>query len=189
MEVAEKKWYVIRVVTGQEIKIKDYIDYELSRVSLDKQIEEMLVPTEKVVQIRKGKKISKEEVGGSEIHNLNGVTDNVASSEEDAFLQIQTFLSFFPQNKYELAERIECDDPIERQEEELISIIPKDRKKSYEMRDIVNLVFDKNSFFEMTKYFGRGIITGFARINGYSVAIFANDSNFYAGSMSATGAQ
>lgn len=60
MEVAEKKWYVIRVVTGQEVKIKDYIDYELSRFSLDKQIEEMLVPTEKVVQIRKGKKISKE---------------------------------------------------------------------------------------------------------------------------------
>ena len=60
MEVAEKKWYVIRVVTGQEVKIKDYIMTEVSRVSLNKQIEEMLVPTEKVVQIRKGKKISKE---------------------------------------------------------------------------------------------------------------------------------
>ena len=60
VEVAEKKWYVIRVVTGQEVKIKDYIMYEVSRVSLDKQIEEMLVPTEKVIQIRKGKKISKE---------------------------------------------------------------------------------------------------------------------------------
>ena len=56
VEVAEKKWYVIRVVTGQEVKIKDYIMTEVSRVSLDKQIEEMLVPTEKVVQIRKGKK-------------------------------------------------------------------------------------------------------------------------------------
>ena len=60
VEVAEKKWYVIRVVTGQEVKIKDYIMTEVSRVSLNKQIEEMLVPTEKVVQIRKGKKISKE---------------------------------------------------------------------------------------------------------------------------------
>ena len=60
VEVAEKKWYVIRVVTGQEVKIKDYIMYEVSRLSLDKQIEEMLVPTEKVIQIRKGKKISKE---------------------------------------------------------------------------------------------------------------------------------
>ena len=54
VEVAEKKWYVIRVVTGQEVKIKDYIMTEISRVSLGKQIEEMLVPTEKVVQIRKG---------------------------------------------------------------------------------------------------------------------------------------
>ena len=156
---------------------------------MTKETAQILVAGPAVVERAFGKKMSKEELGGSEIHKLNGVTDNVASSEEDAFLQIQTFLSFFPQNKYELTERIECDDPIERQEEELISIIPKDRKRSYEMRDIVNLVFDKNSFFEMTKYFGRGIITGFARINGYSVAIFANDSNFYAGSMSAEGAK
>ena len=72
VEVAEKKWYVIRVVTGQEIKIKDYIMYEVSRVSLDKQIEEMLVPTEKVVQIRKGKKISKEKNIFSRLHNDEG---------------------------------------------------------------------------------------------------------------------
>ena len=117
------------------------------------------------------------------------MTDNVASNEEDAFVQIKNFLSFFPQNKYELTQKIDCDDSIDRKEEELVSIVPKDRQRSYEMRDIVNLIFDKDSFFEMTKYFGRGIITGFARINGYSVAIFANDSNFYAGSMSAEGAQ
>ena len=60
VEVAEKKWYVIRAVTGQEVKIKDYILTEVTRVGLDKQIEEMLVPTEKVVQIRKGKKVAKE---------------------------------------------------------------------------------------------------------------------------------
>ena len=59
VEVAEKKWYVIRAVTGQEVKIKDYILTEVTRVGLDKQIEEMLVPTEKVVQIRKGKKFQK----------------------------------------------------------------------------------------------------------------------------------
>ena len=60
VEVAEKKWYVIRAVTGQEVKIKDYILTEVTRVGLDKQIEDMIVPTEKVVQIRKGKKVSKE---------------------------------------------------------------------------------------------------------------------------------
>ena len=60
VEVAEKKWYVIRAVTGQEVKIKDYILTEVTRVGLAKQIEDMIVPTEKVVQIRKGKKVSKE---------------------------------------------------------------------------------------------------------------------------------
>ena len=150
---------------------------------------QILVAGPAVVERAFGVKMTKEELGGSEIHKLNGVTDNVASTEEDAFKQIKKFLSFLPQNKYEIANKLECDDPVDRKEEALVSIVPKDRKKSYEMRDIVNLVFDKNSFFEMTKYFGRGIITGFARINGYSVAIFANDSNFYAGSMSAEGAQ
>ena len=156
---------------------------------MTKETAQILVAGPAVVERAFGKQMTKEELGGSEVHKLNGVTDNVASSEEDAFLQIKTFLSFFPQNKYELPERIETSDPFDRQEESLISIIPKDRKKSYEMRDVVNLIFDKNSFFEITKFFGRGIITGFARINGYSVAIFANDSNFYAGSMSAEGAQ
>ncbi|MDG2019907.1 MAG: carboxyl transferase domain-containing protein [SAR86 cluster bacterium] len=156
---------------------------------MTKETAQILVAGPAVVERAFGKKLTKEELGGSEVHKLNGVTDNVASSEEDAFSQIKAFLSFFPQNKYELTERIECNDPIDRHEESLLSIIPKDRKKSYEMRDIVNLVFDQGSFFEMTKFFGRGIITGFARINGYSVAIFANDSNFYAGSMSAEGAQ
>ena len=156
---------------------------------MTKETAQILVAGPAVVERAFGKKLSKEELGGSEIHKINGVTDNVADSEEDAFLQIKKFLSFFPQNRYELTSKTECDDPIDRKEEELVKIIPKDRKRSYEMRDIVNLVFDKDSFFEMTKYFGRGIITGFARINGYSVAIFANDSNFYAGSMSAEGAQ
>ena len=87
VEVAEKKWYVIRAVTGQEVKIKDYIMTEVTRVGLDKQIEEMLVPTEKVVQIRKGKKVSKEktyfpgyimmkaDITGEILHVIRSVTN------------------------------------------------------------------------------------------------------------------
>jgi transcription antitermination factor NusG len=87
VEVAEKKWYVIRAVTGQEVKIKDYILTEVTRVGLDKQIEEMLVPTEKVVQIRKGKKVSKEktyfpgyimmkaDISGEILHVIKSVTN------------------------------------------------------------------------------------------------------------------
>ena len=58
----EKKWYVVRVVSGQENKIKAYIENEISRLGLNDYVEQVLVPTEKVIQIRKGKKINKEKV-------------------------------------------------------------------------------------------------------------------------------
>ncbi len=58
----EKKWYVVRAVSGQENKIKAYIENEISRLKLDDYVEQVLVPTEKVIQIRKGKKVSKEKV-------------------------------------------------------------------------------------------------------------------------------
>src|SRR6056300_1518826 len=61
-EVSQKKWYVVRAVSGQEAKIKDYIASEINRLGYDSYLEDILVPTEKVVQIRNGKKINKEKV-------------------------------------------------------------------------------------------------------------------------------
>ena len=156
---------------------------------MTKRTAQILVAGPAVVERAFGKKLTKEELGGSQIHKLNGVTDNVAESEEEALSQIKQFLSYMPQSIYELTTRLDPNDPIDRKDEELLSIIPKERQKSYEMRDLIRHVVDKESFFEITKFFGQGIITGFARMNGFSVGIFANDSNFYAGSMSASGAQ
>ena len=156
---------------------------------MTKKTAQILVAGPAVVERAFGKKMTKEELGGSHIHKLNGVTDNVAESEEEALNQIKQFLSYMPQSIYELTTRLDPNDPIDRKDEELLSIIPKERQKSYEMRDLIRHVVDKESFFEITKFFGQGIITGFARMNGFSVGIFANDSNFYAGSMSASGAQ
>ncbi|MBT6160339.1 MAG: transcription termination/antitermination factor NusG [Flavobacteriaceae bacterium] len=59
---SEKKWYVVRAVSGQETKIKDYIMSEITRLGFDHQVEDIIVPTEKVIQIRNGKKINKERV-------------------------------------------------------------------------------------------------------------------------------
>ena len=61
-EASPKKWYVVRAVSGQEAKIKDYIASEINRLGYDSYLEDILVPTEKVVQIRNGKKINKEKV-------------------------------------------------------------------------------------------------------------------------------
>ena len=156
---------------------------------MTKRTSQILVAGPAVVERAFGKKMTKEELGGSQVHKFNGVTDNVAESEEEALNQIKQFLSYMPQSIYELTKRLDPVDSIDRADEELLSIIPKERQKSYEMRDLINHIVDNQSFFEITKFFGQGIITGFARMNGYSVGIFANDSNFYAGSMSATGAQ
>ena len=83
-EVLDKKWYVVRAVSGQENKIKGYIETEVARLGFEDYLEEVLVPTEKVVQIRKGKKINKERVyfpgyimikanlGGEMIHIIIG---------------------------------------------------------------------------------------------------------------------
>ena len=86
VSVADKKWYVIRSVTGQEAKVKQYIMTELTRVGLDKQVEDILVPTEKVIQIRKGKKVQKEktyfpgyimikaDISGEILHIIRSIT-------------------------------------------------------------------------------------------------------------------
>ena len=87
VSVTDKKWYVIRAVTGQEAKVKKYITTELARVGLDSQVEDILVPTEKVIQIRKGKKVQKEktyfpgyimikaDISGEILHIIRSITN------------------------------------------------------------------------------------------------------------------
>ena len=156
---------------------------------MTKDTAQILVAGPAVVSRAFGKDFTKEELGGSDVHKKNGVTDNIAKNEEDAFYQIKKFLSFFPSNIYELSKKQESKDDINRKERKLEEIIPKDRKKTYEMRELIEMFVDYKDFFEISNFFGRGIITGFARLNGYSVGIFANDSNFYAGSMTADNAK
>tara|TARA_B110000495_G_scaffold189530_1_gene190682 strand:- start:1717 stop:2268 length:552 start_codon:yes stop_codon:yes gene_type:complete len=87
VSVTDKNWYVIRAVTGQEAKVKKYITTELARVGLDSQVEDILVPTEKVIQIRKGKKVQKEktyfpgyimikaDISGEILHIIRSITN------------------------------------------------------------------------------------------------------------------
>ena len=131
-----------------------------------------------------GRGVTKEELGGYRIHTRHsGVVDNEAEDEEDAFRQIKRFLDYMPKNVWELPERKyqDRDGPL-RREEELLSAIPRDPKKTYDMRRILELVFDKDSFFEIGRNYARAQITGLARLHGYPVGVLANDSRFWAGS-------
>ena len=136
-----------------------------------------------------GEKLDKDQLGGAKIHARSGVVDNVAADETDALDQIRRFLSYLPTNVWELAPVTDCSDPVSRTPDALRGIIPRDRRKIYDGRKLVRDVVDEGSFFEMTRAFGRSQITGLARIGGQPVGIWANDTRFYAGAMTANAAQ
>ena len=139
-----------------------------------------------LVEWATGLKYTKEELGGFRIHTrLSGVVDNEAKSEEDAFDQTKRFLDYMPPNVWEMPERkySEMDDPM-RREEGLLSIIPRDYKKPYDTREMIRMIFDCDSMFEIGEYQGRSQITALARLNGYPVGVLSNDSRFKAGSFS-----
>ena len=145
----------------------------------------------KVVERALGYSVTKQELGGPEMHDLSGVVDNFAESEEAAILQIRKLLSYLPQNIFELPPVVQP--PPERSEkelQELNSIVPKSRRQTFDMRRALQLVFDRDSFFEIgTTKFGQTLITGVARLGGYPLAVFANDCKFLAGAMTAEAAQ
>ena len=136
-----------------------------------------------------GEKKSKEELGGPEVHTRNGVVDNVAEDEEHACELIGRFLSYLPDRVGELAQRKKSSDPADRCEEGLLDIVPRDRRRLYDTRKLIQWVVDQGSFFELTPNWGQSQITGLARLDGWSVGILANDAHHIGGAMNAAGAQ
>ncbi len=136
-----------------------------------------------------GVSLSKDELGGAQVHASSGIVDNLANDEYDAFDQVQKFLSYLPNSVWQRTPRIACEDPVDRMEEALLSIVPRAANTAFDMRAIVNMVVDQGSFFEMGAAFGPSQICGFARLDGQPVGVLANDCHYYAGAMTAEAAQ
>ena len=134
---------------------------------------------------RIGQKLTKQELGGWEIQTRSGAVDHAVDMEQQAFACARRFLSYLPSSVHALAPVVRCDDDPERRDEGLIDAIPKDRRRVYKMRTIIETLVDKGSFFEMGQMFGRPIITGLARIDGRPVAVMAGDPYHYAGAWTA----
>ncbi len=133
-------------------------------------------------------KATKEDLGGARIHERSGVVNNVAEDEADVWRQIRKFLSYLPPNVWQAPPRLETGDPRERREDELESIIPRNRRRAYKVRRIIELVVDQGSFFETTAAFGRSQVTGLARVDGHPVGVLANDCHRDGGAMTADAA-
>jgi acetyl-CoA carboxylase carboxyltransferase component len=129
-----------------------------------------------VVERGVGEKVSKEELGGYEIHARgSGAVDNEVASEEEAFQAIRRFLSYLPSSVWQAPPRAASGDDPKRRDDELVSIIPRDRRRTYDVRRILTAVFDRGSLFEIGYYYGRPLFSGLARLNGYPVGVIAND--------------
>ncbi len=137
-----------------------------------------------VVERSLGHKVTKEELGGSAMAvDTAGTIDNSAASEAEAFAMIRRYLSYMPQNVWELPPVVACDDPVERREEALLSLVPRERRQPYNMRKLIALIADRDSLFEIQPTFGRALITMLARMNGKVVGIIANNPMVYGGAM------
>ena len=136
-----------------------------------------------------GKSVTKEELGAAAVHARSGVVDAVAADEADAFRRIRAFLSYLPSSIDALPPVAACDDPPSRAEEELLSIVPRERRRAYKVRRVIEHVVDRGSFFELGAGHGRSQVTGLARLAGRPVGVLANDCVFDGGAMTAQGAR
>ena len=150
---------------------------------------QVLIGGPALVERALGVKMSKDELGGAQIHAKSGIVDNLAEDEHDALDQMRKFLSYLPSSVWQRTPRYECDDPVERMEQELLTAVPRESNAAFDMRAIVEMVVDLGSFFEMGKFYGPSQICGLARLNGQPVGVLANDCNYYAGAMTAEAAQ
>jgi acetyl-CoA carboxylase carboxyltransferase component len=134
--------------------------------------------------------IPKHELGNYKIQTeLTGVVDNVAEDEADAFAQVRRFLSYLPSNVWQLPPRGVTEDDPNRREPMLATAIPRDRRKTYDVRRIIRAVVDEGSAFELAPLFGRSLITMLARIDGFPVALMANDCMRDGGAQTAAACQ
>ncbi len=135
-----------------------------------------------VVKTVTGEDVTQEQLGGATVHTgKSGVADFATSTEEEAMELIRKLISYIPQNNMEDAPLAPCTDSISRLEDSLNEIIPDSPNKPYDMYEVIRAIVDNGEFLEVHEAFAKNVITCFARFNGQSVGIIANQPKYMAG--------
>ncbi len=135
----------------------------------------MFLTGPKVVKTVCHEDVTVEELGGADMHSSrSGVSDYAAESTADALDYIKRLLSFMPQNNFESAPIVPCDDPVDRPSAVLNTLVPDNANMAYDMKQVILETVDNGEFFETKEQFAPNLIVGFARYNGVSVGIVAN---------------
>ena len=151
-------------------------------ILMSKENSYMFVTGPKVVKTVTNEVVTDDELGGAMVHaTKSGVTHFVADSEQEGIMLIRKLLSYMPQNNLEDPPLAACIDPIDRLEEGLNSIIPDNPNKPYDVKDVIHAVVDNHEFMEVHRHYAPNLVVGFARFNGVSVGIVANQPKYLAG--------
>ncbi len=142
----------------------------------------MFITGPDVIKSVTGEEITFEDLGGAMAHNTkSGVAHFACEDDRDCLDQIKRLLSFLPNNNMEDPPRIICLDPSHREDPALDSLIPDSPSASYDMYDLIRSLVDDGDYFEPHQYYAQNIITAFARLNGRSIGIIANQPKVLAG--------
>jgi acetyl-CoA carboxylase carboxyltransferase component len=151
-------------------------------IVMSKNTSYMFLTGPKVVKTVTGEVVTDEELGGAVVHgSKSGVTHFIADDEREGILLLRKLLSYLPQNNLEEAPVMPCDDPINRLEDRLNEIIPDNPNKPYDVKDVIHAIVDNSEFMEVHRNYAQNIVVGFARFNGISVGIVANQPAYLAG--------
>jgi propionyl-CoA carboxylase beta chain len=142
----------------------------------------MFITGPDVVKTVTGEEVSFEELGGAATHAAkSGVAQFMSPNEEACLEDARYLLSFLPQNNLDAPPFFEPSDPVDREDEELDTLIPDNPNKPYDMKDVVRRVVDEGEFLEVHERFAQNIVCGFARLGGHSVGIVGNQPKALAG--------
>ncbi len=142
-----------------------------------------------VVKESTGEDISKEDLGGPDVALPSGVIHNVAEDDEAVLDDIRRYLSYFPPSAWSYPPSLPADRATERRPTpELLDIVSRDNRRVYDMRAVLNVVFDSPDWFEVQPQFGKALICALARLGGHPVAVVANQPQVIAGSIDADAA-
>ncbi|MEA4963791.1 acyl-CoA carboxylase subunit beta [Lutispora sp.] len=143
---------------------------------------QMFITGPQVIKAVTGEEVSAEDLGGAMTHNkVSGVAHFISADEKQCIEDIKRLLSFLPSNNMENAPEFACDDDLNRIEDKLNDIIPDNPNKAYDMKEVMAAIVDNGDFMEVQPYYAMNIITAFARLNGRSVGIIANQPKVLAG--------
>ena len=147
-----------------------------------KNTSQMFITGPAVIKSVTAEEVTAEALGGAMTHNsTSGVAHFAAEDEEDCIKQIRYLLGFLPSNNMEDAPLVATEDDPSRMDESLNTVVPDNPNAPYDMKDVIRSIVDDGEFYEVHEHFARNVITCFARFDGHSVGIIANQPSVMAG--------